>query len=88
MRGGSEKEIGRETSSKAKKNIVGSESEKGGMKREESDWKRRGESEIPEEMRKILSNEEAKWEGKAERRDEKLDLQICLDYYEIARLPA
>ncbi len=26
-------------------------------------------------------------EGKAERRDEKLDLQICLDYYEIARLP-
>jgi len=38
-------------------------------------------------MRKILGNEEAKWEGKAERRDEKLDLQICLDYYEIARLP-
>lgn len=26
--------------------------------------------------------------GLAERRDEKLDLQICPDYYEIARLPS
>lgn len=34
-------------------------------------------------MRKTLG----KVRGLAERRDEKLDLQICLDYYEIARLP-
>lgn len=62
MRGGSEKGIGRETSSKAKKNVVGSErgSERGRMKREENARKRRGESEIPRKMRKILGNEEAK----------------------------
>jgi len=48
---------------------------------------KRREWDTEEEMKKIPGNEEAKWEGKAERRDEKLDLQICLDYYEIARLP-
>lgn len=50
--------------------------------------RKRGESDAGAEMR-IPGNEEAKVrEGaRAERRDEKLDLQIRLDYYEIARLP-
>lgn len=65
MRGGGEKGIGRETSSKAKKNVVRErerERERGRKKWEEDDRKRREESEIHsvEEMRKILGDEEAK----------------------------
>lgn len=47
MRGGSEKGIGRETSSKAKKNVVGSARERGRQEEEEDGRKRREESEIP-----------------------------------------
>lgn len=61
MRGGSEKGIGRETSSKAKKNVVGSGRERGRTKGEEGGRKRREESEIPRrKMRKIPGNGKAK----------------------------
>lgn len=60
MRGGSEKGIGRETSSKAKKNVVGRGRERADEE-EEDGRKRRDESEIPRrKMRKIPGNEEAK----------------------------
>lgn len=69
-----------ERSSKAKKKKTSTGQRKGGR----GGRVERGEE--TERKREKDSGEEAKWE-RAERWDEKLDLQICLDYYEIARLP-